>query len=87
MGNAEMDLARPLTIDDRDVDNIAGAIGCKANEVAEKLVDHAQAALDEYVDLYLGRSAPTQVWRRRRRHIGDNIVSVARVPDTLFVSV
>jgi hypothetical protein len=55
-----LDLSKPLTFDAADADHLAIVLGCKPDEVKEKLVGHAQAALNEYVDMYLGRRAPTQ---------------------------
>jgi hypothetical protein len=55
-----MQLATPLTIDDEDKEQLALALDCKPDELPQKLVGHAQAALDEYVAMYLGRGTPTQ---------------------------
>jgi len=55
-----VDLTKPLTFDEQDAAHLASVLGCKPEEVKDKLVDHAQAALDEYIDMYVGRRTPTQ---------------------------
>ncbi|HEX4184000.1 MAG TPA: hypothetical protein VHY34_12155 [Caulobacteraceae bacterium] len=55
-----MELAKPLVVPDEDKDVLATVLGCKPDEVAAALVGHAQAALEEYLSMYLGRRAPTQ---------------------------
>jgi hypothetical protein len=55
-----MDLSAPLAFDDNDAADLAVVLGCTADQVKDKLVAHAQAALEEYTDMYLGRRAPTQ---------------------------
>jgi hypothetical protein len=55
-----LDLSKPLTFDAGDEDHLAVVLGCKPDEVKDKLVGHAQAALNEYINMYLGRRAPTQ---------------------------
>lgn len=55
-----MDLSKPLTVADADILQLAAVIGCKPEELGDKLVGHAQAAFDEYLAMYLGRGTPTQ---------------------------
>jgi hypothetical protein len=55
-----MKLTQVLEFDDGDADDLALVLGCQPAEVKDRLVAHAQAALDEYVAMYLGRRAPSQ---------------------------
>jgi len=55
-----MQLSQTLEFADDDAGSLALVLGCPVAEVKDKLVSHAQAALDEYIDMYLGRRAPSQ---------------------------
>jgi hypothetical protein len=55
-----MQLATALTVDDADCIHLAQTLGCDVDQLSQKLVGHAQAALNEYVAMYLGRGTPTQ---------------------------
>jgi hypothetical protein len=46
-----------LQIDDADAARIANLLGCDPSQLGTRLAGHAQAAISEYVEMYLGRRA------------------------------
>lgn len=46
-----------LEVSDDDVSRLANVLGCDPKSLGEVLAGHAQAALSEYVEMYLGRRA------------------------------
>jgi len=47
----------PLEVSDADTDLLADALECDVKVLASRLAGHAQAAVAEYVEMYLGRRA------------------------------
>lgn len=61
-----MKIQLEIDIADADAEGLADAIGCTAETLDQVFEGHAQAAIDEYVAMYLGREAPTNAAEMRQ---------------------